>query len=276
MDQDYTYLIRNDGKVFLFDGYSTLVPQEIDLLGKTVVEVYGIDDGEMIVAAEGTFVNMPAGTPLPYIVYDTFTDDNGTYLKDHIGEIGAIWTRLTYSDSFYADVYWVDTNHIQWDTIGGNLNAYMASGIPPTADYYVQCTVTIPASFTDDYTFMALIARTYETGLGYGYHPPGYYLELGYNSSSGWHLSLWGYKSNGVDQVGTAYPWTTDNYTLGFISSGTYTIKLKVVGSTIEGYIDGVLRVNFTNSDITAKGFAGMEQWYGDLLTIDNFQVVAI
>lgn len=65
-------------------------------------------------------------------VSDTFTGTNGTDLKDHTGEIGATWIRVT----GYAGVFKIIGN-----TIKGDSNAmalYYATGTPDTNEYDVE------------------------------------------------------------------------------------------------------------------------------------------
>lgn len=191
-------------------------------------------------------------------VEDTFTDTNDVLLDAHVGELGATWTRHSLDT---GDVI-IRNNTIRASTPGVN-GGYLASGIPNSPDYdviadFIVKTNDSGSQFVEVHGRASTTVRTrYVLAADY----TGYYLIktlAGFTSSLG-------------------------DYTVTLVDGETHRVMLRMMGTTIQAYIDGVLRINATDSEIRVVGQAGV-LIYDDNATpsdttgihIDNFQAADI
>lgn len=171
-------------------------------------------------------------------VTDTFTDASGTAITAHVGELGATWA---YNTANAASFVISDANRCRPNSTG-NGYAY-ASGTPASADYDVTAVVR-KFSSVGTATNIGLVARS-STGAATFYYAQ-------YNDGAAqWQLGK--LVSGGNTALGTGFSQALTLNT-------DYTLTLRVQGSSISLYVDGVLRVGpATDSTITAAGRAGIK-----------------
>lgn len=168
-------------------------------------------------------------------VNDTMTGTAGTVLSAHTGETGASWTL--HSSYGTGQAVLTDANRVRSNNL--NQALYYASGTPASADYDVEV----------DMRIFSLIAATQDGPCGrintslntmyyFRYRPDPTVWEIG---------KLVG----GTSTILGSY---THVPTVG----NTYHVKLEMRGTTLKGYIDGVLQITATDSAITAAGRAGI------------------
>lgn len=168
------------------------------------------------------------------IVWDSFTDVDGTNLSSHTGEVGATWANITGYAPGTPNKIWNGRTYTP--TI---LGGYKASGVPATADYYVEAVVTFLASVAaDSVGICGRVAAAANTM---------YFGRYGVTAGS-WQLFR--VVAGVATQIGTpvvaAYP------------SGDKTLRLSMVGTAIKLFVDGVETVSATDANITDAGFAGL------------------
>ena len=164
---------------------------------------------------------------------DTFTDTNATVLSSHTGESGHSWTK----HGSYTPNWLVQTNRA-YSSSTGQPGAYYSAWTPGSADYSVEAVV---------------FARTLTTA---GYNGPAGRVDVAANTmyavrylhGTGWEL----YKV----EAGSLTVLATWAETL--TTSDSRTARLRMVGTTIEMYVDGTLRGSATDSSIAAAGVPGM------------------
>lgn len=165
---------------------------------------------------------------------DTFTDtDNDALDSAHTGEIGATWTE--HSSVNTGDAI-ITSNRIR--STGANASIHYASGLPSSADYYVE----------------TVIFQAGSTIVGFG---PAGRIQTGANTcyfaryiSASTRWELFKTVAGASTSLGT-FTHTTAN-------SASYTIRLQMIGTAIKVYKDGVEIISATDGDITAAGRAGI------------------
>jgi hypothetical protein len=163
-------------------------------------------------------------------VKDTFTDTAGTTLALHTGETGATWVN---HQSYPYETVIDNAGRIRCNTSSGS--AYYSSGSPNSADYIVQADVTLLSSNGDYVDIVGRISATSNSYYWFGYSNNQARWQLGKNAS---YLST---KSEYFGDIGT-----------------THTIQLSMIGNTISGYSDGILKVQAIDTSITSAGNAGI------------------
>lgn len=73
-------------------------------------------------------------------VTDTFTEASDTNITDHIGEVGATWTK--HPDAGYGGTATVNAADDRLFTVNAT-TGFFASGVPPSADYCCECVVRV-------------------------------------------------------------------------------------------------------------------------------------
>lgn len=192
-------------------------------------------------------------------VNDTFTDTALVALPSHVGETGATWA---YNTANAATLVISDANRVRPDTIG-NGYAY-ASGVPASADYDVTATIR-KFSSVGTATNIGIVGR----------------------SSTGVATFYYAHYNDGAAQWQLARLITGGNSTLGSAAQALtlgqdYVLKLRMVGSAISLYVDGVLTIGpITNTEITQVGLGGVKCGGGTATAtnstgyhIDNFSVI--
>jgi hypothetical protein len=200
-------------------------------------------------------VTIPATSPSDgtAIANDDFTDTDGTALESHTADSGATWTKHTASATGAT---------INSNKLAGNLNTtaalYYASAVPASADYAVQATVTLTTAASALSGIAGRMDTTAQT----------FYL-LRYNGAD---YQLYKFVAGTATVIGS--------YTAAESNGAVRVLKLVMFGTSIYGYVDGVLRIAVTDSAITAAGRAGVR--LGNTATIDSldtwssFQITAV
>lgn len=201
--------------------------------------------GNVGVAGAGTFV------------FDTFSAASGAVLTSRTGEIGASWSLQT--GSAPATPSLIDAAQAVYATAATSI--YQASGVPDTANYYVEADLVFRSTLAGDGVAVAgRMAAAANTFYWAGWS----------QSSGGWRLFKTVAGTN--TQLGST---SSDTF-----SSGTKKVRLTMNGSTISMSVNGVEVVSVTDTAITAAGRAGIRQTFAQGLTtgihIDNFNAVNI
>lgn len=167
-------------------------------------------------------------------VSDTFTDTTGINLSAHTGEIGASWTK---HPSTTGNIVLSDANRVRSATAASS--TYYASGTPATADYIVQADIT-RLSATVDYVSIAGRVNTASNTL--------YFFDYS-NTRNQWEM----YKlvSGTLTLLGTSVE------SFGSIGT-TRTIALSMIGTSIQAYVDGVVKISVVDASITGAGRAAI------------------
>jgi hypothetical protein len=172
-------------------------------------------------------------------VQDNFVGVQGTLLHNHVGEGGATWTqRVSLATS---NVVLAPSGRARDDGSSPNGSFYYASGQPLSADYRVIADITkLSAAPTAVLDVLARVSTTTDDRYGARYAT---------NGTPGWSL----YKVvKGVGAaLGAAFNDTIPNGT-------TRQVELRVRGSDIQLFVDGVSRVSVTDSSITLAGVVGL------------------
>lgn len=227
-------------KIVFFLSGAILVFYIGTLLSSSVVFTNG-GSGSAVIAGGGTgsismTYNVAGSTNAGNVfVNDTFTAADGTALTSHTGEVGATWVQ----HSSYTGTFSISSNRVVTNLATGN-GAY-ASGIPPTADYYVEGTIHV-LSANYDVPGMGVAARVNTTKNSMVF--------LRYTSNGGGEWQCEQLDDGTASQIGTP---TTQTLTVG----NDYAIKLTVLGSDTTGYVNGTEVCTGTTS-VVAAGRVGI------------------
>lgn len=156
------------------------------------------------------------------------------------------------------NVSYVDETGNTWPTFGaGGFGAWQFGGTagqiycptncasyananPANADYYVLGRLVVSAT---DNSLAGVAGRMNQAGGGYERYEV-------VSDGSTWTLSYVN-SGNSYTTIGTPYSQA--------LSVGTYEVVLEFVGTTINVYIDTVLRITAVDTNISAKGFGGLK-----------------
>ena len=174
-----------------------------------------------------------------FFVCDTFTDTADTTLASHTGETGATWTAHP-SSAVTSNI--TDANRLRMtaseDTGGSD---YYASGSPASADYEVEGVLYVK-SVINESGVLGRVDSTTTTWYEAMYLAP----------STEWRL---------LSRVNGTPTTNLGTFTQVLSTETAYTVTLRMVGSAISLWVDGVERVSATNTDVTAAGKAGIRYW---------------
>lgn len=164
------------------------------------------------------------------IVVDNMTGANWDDINERSGALGSTWT---YHPATLARWY-IFSNRVHCGVPG---LAY-ASGIPPTANYSVECNYII---FTTVTTLNLGIAGRMDT-------------------TADTYYTMYYQAGEVVLAKRVAGVTTSLNVWTSTLSGGGtgYIFTLEMIGSAIKGYVNGTLRVSATDATITAAGRAGV------------------
>lgn len=184
-------------------------------------------------------------------VTDSFTDTDGVAITAHTPDTGGTWSLHPSSVSGAAAI--IATNRIRANHSGDNI--FYHSNDPATPDYIVEADLRVLTLVAGN---LVGVHGRCSTSVKTNYF-------FGYSTDSAWHL----FKnvSGSFTDLGS--------FSQVLSTSTTYHIKLEMLGSTINGYVDGVLRITATDSAITAAGKCGI--WMQGAITnstgihLDNF-----
>jgi hypothetical protein len=165
-------------------------------------------------------------------VIDNFTDTNNTSITSHTGDKNAVWQAQTTTITQAVIV----NNRLSGRA---SSNVYRTSYVMPTPNYSVYAKFDFIADFA--LVGCGIVGRATADGQNTFY-------ALRYDKTSGnWLL----FKSiNGATTNLGTYVET--------FNSGSREILLYMNGSNIQGIIDGVARINVTDTGITGAGSAGV------------------
>jgi hypothetical protein len=198
----------------------------------------------MFSAATKTLLTPRAAAATPF-VYDTFTDTDGTLLTAHTGETGATWALATGSASGITI-----TSNRMYNTVVGAY--YYASGTPPSADYEVEAVVRVVTNLTGSTTVMAVGGRMSTSAR------TAYLACADVTAAGALRIRIQSRINNTIGTLNVVNSVTTP-------TAGTdHTLKLKMLGSAISAWWDGVQVSSGTSTEITAAGKAGV---YGNAVS---------
>ncbi len=166
-------------------------------------------------------------------VNDTFTESADTALGSHSGETGAAWTRVVGTGNWTVDA----ANDRAYCPLA---SGYSASGVPATADYYVDAHV---------YAGTLTNATTGQVGVTVRNQGAGncYWLVIRHPANV---IEI----RKGIG--GTSSILATNPLTLS--TTTTYLIRLEVAGTTLTASVDGSQVMQVSDSSYTTAGFAGV------------------
>ena len=188
----------------------------------------------------------------------TFT---GTALTDELSVADANWTKIT---GHTPNMLIGATGAYVIYPGAGDSAAYRHTATPPSANYSVFADIWKPNSGSPNPS-MGIIGRASSSTQTY------YLLQYRHSTTS---LELFKLVSGASTQLGSTYTMT--------LTSTPVSLELRMNGTAIEGYTDGVQRITVTDSDISAAGYAGIlglnmrETGVADVGAIDNFSAEGI
>lgn len=177
---------------------------------------------------------------------DVFTDANGTDLNAHTPDVGGSWTKN-------QSTITIQSNRTQGSLFAGAY--YSNNGTPNSADYDVSADITFVTAAGSG---LAGVQARVAGGAHFNTYVALY--DAGNN-----RYELRRYSAGALSSLGTSA------YT--YAQNETHTIKLRVNGSQITMFVDGVSLIDVSNGDISAAGLAGIyhEDSATHALALDNF-----
>jgi hypothetical protein len=187
------------------------------------------------------------------IATDRFTGTSYSDLHNHTAEQGGKWVRhpATSTSRFY-----LYSGKVYAGAVSGSAGAlFYLPVVPFSADYSVFCDYNIKTMTGH----MGLAGRIHATNNTH-------YLIYA-DPANVWVLAK---RVNGV--------LTVLNNSINTDGAGTYELELRMTGTTIAWYVDGVLIADETDSSITAAGYGGLRAGSSSTSTtgkhVDNFTIV--
>lgn len=191
-------------------------------------------------------------------VNDTFTGSGN--LEAHTGETGATWARY---GSTGAGTIIISSNKCVPNVSASAEAIYYASGVPTTADYSIKWDFVQGSS---SHQVLGVVARADTAS-------PNKFYTARYNAQVGtWEL----YVFSSIYGIGYLL---LGNFVQEISTSAVYACELRVEGTRISFYVNGVCIIAATNGDITAVGKAGVTTYLysgSNTGSIDNFQVIPL
>jgi hypothetical protein len=184
---------------------------------------------------------------------DAFVGTNYSDLHNHTAEQGGKWVRhpATSTSRFY-----LYSGKVYAGAVSGSAGAcFYLPVVPFSADYSVFCDYNVKTMTGH----MGLAGRIHATNNTH-------YLIYA-DPANVWVLAK---RVNGV--------LTVLNNSINTDGAGTYELELRMTGTTIAWYVDGVLIGDETDSSITAAGYGGLRAGSASTATtgkhVDNFTIV--
>lgn len=188
-------------------------------------------------------------------VKDTFTDTAETVLTSHTGEIGATWTKHPSTSGTTPKIS--NANRLKGQVAVFAEVVMYASGTAVSADHAVQADFVALSNTTDD---IGICGRLDTAALNY------YFARLSFSNGAG--IQLYKCVGGAFTQLGSTYSYTL---TTGNIAQ----IRLEMVGTFINVYLNGVLVINQVDGAITTGTHVGIRAVANDTNTsgfhVDNF-----
>lgn len=171
-------------------------------------------------------------------VSDTFTDSNGTNLTSHTGEVGATWTQHPVNGGgASAFVINASGDGVLFGSLD-TLNLLYASGIPASAEYDVRATLRYNGGNLESQSF-------------------GINGRVSTSQWDAWNLQYNGFSGTGwsLEEVVNGSATIHDTQAQTLVEDTEYELLLEIRNDAIRGYVDSVLKVEYTGSQtITAAG----------------------
>jgi hypothetical protein len=188
---------------------------------------------------------------VPYYLYDTFTETSDTELSLHTPNIGTSWSQWlggAIKATVNAAGAWISGDNI------GTPSGYVLTDELPDPDYEVR--------YTQRWSSFVIWGGgvTFRSSLDGATR----YFVL----QNGGNLEVWK-TSSGDTQIGS-YDLSGNGYN----TADFYNMKIVVNGTSIKVYINDVLRIDITDSTITAAGRVGFAAT--SFVYIKNFRVALI
>ena len=165
---------------------------------------------------------------------DTFTDTNGTAITAHTSEVGGTWSAQPGNSPATPSLI---TGNRLYSTSGAGI--YRNSSPAPSADYYVEAV----------FDFLTTVSGDNVGIMGRAQAAANTYYTVRWSATSG-NFSVFKIVAGAATQLGSSYVTT--------FTSGSKTVRLTMVGSSISASIDGVVQISATDTAITTAGFAGV------------------
>ena len=196
------------------------------------------------------------------VVRDTFQTKKLVDLKFHVGEVGAVWTRHGNSGSNVIGINVAD-QACRTDNSAGAVSCYYPSSAPPRSTYTIEFDVNVISASAGSEDFVAW-AKLDTASLS------GYALRL-YNSADGIVYSTWEL----VEYVNGSQSTLIASYQDTIAHLDSRNIKFVLGDNTQDVYIDDVLRMQGTETDVRSIGEVGVgAQFYSQVtVNLDNFEV---
>lgn len=177
-------------------------------------------------------------------ITDPFTDSDDTALQAHQEPGGGLWRQAWDVATANVRQAKIRSNTLRSDgTTSASVGAFLSPWIPDGPDYDVTAELQI------------LSANNAHSGvIGRAVGSAHYMARYAFTSSGQWELSR-------VNAAGSSLSLgTSADPSAALISSGAWrTVTLKLRGSTISLWVDGVQVITATNTDLTAPGAAGVK-----------------
>jgi len=162
---------------------------------------------------------------------DSFTDTAGTLLENHTGETGAVWTKNPVFSA--GSIAITAAGRIRGNGTNG---VYCESAVPASADYDVEADLYV-ATNAD----AAGISGRLSTSVATHY--------------------LFDYEAGGTFNLFTVVNGSTLNetsFTIALTVGQTYRMRLSLRGTRISCYVNGVMVISITDTNIAGPGRAGV------------------
>jgi hypothetical protein len=197
----------------------------------------------------GFVIDVVARLNTSLAVNDTFTEP-GVWLHNHDGEINADWRRpFTGADPSYQGLnaegrtYYAAQNGSGPTTNGAE--HFLNQFVPASADYAVEARIAA-ASDGGSGEYAEIYARATT--------PYSFYILQYDEGANTWRLGVWNAGARLVGQMTQLASYAGDVIS----SPGSRLAKLEVQGTSIKGYVDGVLRMSATDATIASAGYPGL------------------
>lgn len=192
---------------------------------------------------------------------DTFTDTAATLLSAHTPSGGGSWSQHASASATAA----IDSTggRAQTNSAGTSLNAaYLLSPTPPSADYSVFATIVRVSTGTGNPACEVIGRGANGTGSTLTCYLAGHEINAG---TQRWRLRK---------LVNGSATTLSSTVTATLTQDQAYQVELRMAGTTVSLYVDGVLTITATDSDVTAAGLSGLRWFSTDAYRVDTFSAV--
>lgn len=184
---------------------------------------------------------------------DTFTGTDGTNLTAHTGETGATWTKGSVNIGSWS----ITSNRAR---MGNSTNTYIidvCSGTPASADYDVTAVMHY---FTSVGGFIGICGRVQSPS------PSATTFNCYVAAITAGVFQI--RRHAGTPDVVSNPGSVLGTYSPGLVAGNDYTVKLQMRGSTISLWVNGVRRIQATDSTYTTAGRVGVAAYSASGTTV--------